>query len=124
MRSFALHLANCAGGWALGAVLEPFGDPRERRDVDLRRPRPGEDGGDIEVSDREPVAEQTGGAAERAVEHPERLSQALLRVVRCRSIPISLRKDSTVEECRQQRPLDLGHAPKTPLPSPRLVLGA
>jgi hypothetical protein len=64
VRSFPLQLPGGAGRRALGAVLEPFGDFGDGRHVDLRRPRPGEYAGDIEVGDGEAFPEQVRAAAE------------------------------------------------------------
>src|SRR5438128_5867915 len=72
---FALQLPRAAGGRSLRAVFQPLGEFWHGRHVDLRRPRPGEDAGDIKVGDREIVTEQVRGAAERPVEHPERLGE-------------------------------------------------
>src|SRR5712671_6469061 len=69
LRSFPLHLPGGAGRRALGAVLEPFGEFGDGRHVDLRRPRPGEYAGDIEVGDCEAVPEQVRATAESAAEH-------------------------------------------------------
>ena len=52
----------------------------------------------------------------------QRLRQLLLGGVCRRRIALFLRKNGAVEQCRQHRPLDLGHPPEAPLPGPRLVL--
>src|SRR5438105_1321126 len=120
--SFALELAGGAGGRALGAILQPFGDFREWRHVDPGRAGPGEDAGDVEIGDGEIGAEQVGGAAEHTVEHAERLRERFLGGVRCGEIAVALGIDRTVHHRGQHRALDLGHAPEAPLPGPRLIL--
>src|SRR5215831_19504620 len=62
--SLPLQLPCRARGRAVGAVFEPLGDLRERGHVDLRRSRPGEDAGDIEVRDGEAVPEQVCATGE------------------------------------------------------------
>jgi len=59
-----------------------------------------------------------------AVEHPQRLSELFFGGVGRRSIALVLGKNGPIEQCRQHRPLDLGHSPKAPLPGPRLVFEA
>ena len=58
--SLPLELAGGAGRRPLGANPEPLGDLRHGRKVDLRRPRPGENAGDVEIGNRELVAKQVG----------------------------------------------------------------
>src|SRR5437868_5541902 len=103
--SLPLHLPGGACGRPLGAVLEPLGDFRKWTHVDLRGPRPRKDAGDVEVGDRETIAEQVGAADEGTIEDPKRLSQLLFGAVRCRGIALVLGKDRPVEQRRQYRPL-------------------
>src|SRR6516164_2509718 len=76
-RSFPLQLSSVACCRPLGAVLEPLADLREGRHVNLRRTRPGEDAGDIEVGDGEAVSEQVRAVCEGAVEHFEGCGERL-----------------------------------------------
>ena len=70
--SFPLQLPGRARCRPFGGILEPLGDLRERGHVDLRRARPGEDAGDIEVGNGEAIPEQVRAVVESAVEHFER----------------------------------------------------
>src|SRR5205823_14970048 len=59
-RALALQLAGGARRWPLSAAFEPIGHLWHVTEVDPRRPRPGQDARDIEVSDREMLAEELG----------------------------------------------------------------
>src|SRR5271169_5990647 len=80
--SSPLQLAGRARCRPFGAILEPLCDLRERGHVDLRRARPGENAGNIEVGNGETIPEQVAGATEDAFEHPKRLGEGLFRRVR------------------------------------------
>src|SRR5437867_2484238 len=71
----ALQVARGARRRPFGAALEPVGHFRDVRQVDARRPRPREDAGDVEVRDREMLAEQVGLVCHRGVEHHQRAAE-------------------------------------------------
>src|SRR5262249_4807107 len=91
------------------------------RHVDIGRPRPGKDAGNIEIGDRKILSEQVWTAAERTVEHAKRLRELLLTDIGRCSIALALGIDRSVQQRREQRALDFRHAPEAPLPGPRLV---
>src|SRR5215813_14771343 len=93
-----LHLAHCSGRRTLGAVLQPLGDFGKRRHVDIGRPRPGKDAGNIEIGDRKILSEQVWTAAERTVEHAKRLRELLLTGIGRCSIALALGIDRSVQQ--------------------------
>src|SRR5437660_334756 len=71
-RALALQLAGGARRSPLSAAFEPIGHLWHVTEVDPRRPRPGQDARDIEVSDREMLAEEIGRVRDCRVEHHQR----------------------------------------------------
>src|SRR5207248_1685385 len=121
-RALALQLAGGARRWPLSAAFEPIGHLWHVTEVDPRRPRPGQDARDIEVSDREMLAEEIGRVRDCRVEHHQRPAELVLVLIGQFRVALVLGQQGAVEQRGEQRPLDLGHAPEAPLPSERLIL--
>src|SRR3954468_14475517 len=99
----ALQIAGGARGGAFGAALHPVRRLRHVRDIDPRRPRPGQDARDVQIGDGEMLAEQIGLVRDRLVEHHQRPAEFALALVGQRRIALVLGQQRAVEHRGQHR---------------------